>query len=63
MAAVSPLPGEEALYAGKKSPGKDKDSNWIPAPEEIFSLYIRCYWGEKAILDGSWIPPKIERVK
>lgn len=55
--------GSLTLYAGAKSPGKDKESNWLPAPEEKFSLYIRCYWGKKAILNGSWIPPKIEHVE
>lgn len=55
--------GSLTLYTGTKSPGKDKESNWIPAPAETFSLYIRSYWGKKAILDGSWIPPLIEQVK
>ena len=55
--------GSLTLYAGTKSPGKDKESNWLPAPEETFSLYIRGYWGKKELLDGSWIPPIIEQVK
>lgn len=55
--------GSLTLYTGTKSPGKDKESNWIPAPAGVFSLYLRCYWGETAILDGSWVPPKIERVE
>jgi hypothetical protein len=55
--------GSLTLYAGAKSPGKDKESNWLPAPDGKFSLYIRAYWGKQAILDGSWQPPRIERVK
>jgi hypothetical protein len=35
--------GSLTLYAGAKSPGKDKESNWLPAPEGTFSLYIRAY--------------------
>ena len=54
--------GSLTLYAGAQSPGKDKESNWLPAPSGTFSLYIRAYWAEKAILDGTWAPPKIERV-
>ena len=54
--------GSLTIYAGTKSPGKDKESNWLPAPEGTFSLYIRSYWGKKAILDGTWMPPKIEQV-
>jgi hypothetical protein len=55
--------GSLTLYAGAKSPGKDKESNWLPAPEGPFSLYIRAYWGKPAILDGSWMPPKVERAQ
>jgi hypothetical protein len=55
--------GSLTLYAGAKSPGKDKESNWLPAPNGTFSLYIRAYWPEKAILDGTWQPPAIEKVK
>jgi hypothetical protein len=55
--------GSLTIFAGTKSPGEGKESNWLPAPEGTFSLYIRGYWGKKAILDGTWIPPKIEQVK
>lgn len=55
--------GSLTLYAGAKSPGGDKESNWLPAPNGTFSLYIRAYWPEQAILDGTWMPPKIEKVK
>ena len=54
--------GSLTLYAGAKSPGKDKESNWLLAPDGTFSLYIRAYWADKAILDGTWLPPKIEIV-
>ncbi|WP_197370116.1 DUF1214 domain-containing protein, partial [Streptomyces clavuligerus] len=34
------------------------DANWLPAPAgEPFSLYLRAYWPEDAILDGTWTPP------
>jgi hypothetical protein len=55
--------GSLTLYAGSVSPGKDKESNWLPAPKEPFSLYIRAYWGKPAILDGTWTPPAIERLE
>ena len=54
--------GSLTLYAGAKSPGKDKESNWLPAPGGTFSLYVRAYWGKQAILDGSWQPPVIRVV-
>jgi hypothetical protein len=37
--------------------------HWLPAPAGTFSLYIRAYWGENAILDGTWTPPTIEKVQ
>jgi hypothetical protein len=55
--------GSLTLYAGAKSPGKDKESNWLPAPAGTFSLYIRCYWSEPAVLDGTWQPPQVEKAK
>jgi hypothetical protein len=55
--------GSLTLYADAKSPGKDKESNWLPAPNGTFSLYIRAYWADKAILDRTWQPPAIAQMK
>lgn len=55
--------GSLTLYAGSKSPRPDNECNWLPAPEGPFSLYIRAYWGKRGILDGTWIPPKVERIE
>jgi hypothetical protein len=55
--------GSLMLYAGARSPGKDKESNWLPAPDGHFSLYIRAYWGQQGIFDGSWQPPNIVKMK
>ncbi len=55
--------GSLTLYAGAKSPGADKETNWVPAPDGPFSLYIRAYWGQEPIIDGSWQPPNIEVVQ
>jgi hypothetical protein len=55
--------GSLTLYAGAKSPGKEKESNWLPAPTGTFSLYIRGYWAEQAMLDGTWKPPTVEKLK
>jgi hypothetical protein len=53
--------GSLTLYAGAKSPGKDKETNWLPAPNTPFSLYIRCYWPKDEVINGSWTPPKVEK--
>jgi hypothetical protein len=51
--------GSLTLYFGAKSPGKDKETNWVLAPKGTFSLYIRAYWADKAIIDGTWMPPNV----
>jgi hypothetical protein len=51
--------GSLTLHAGAKSPAADKESNWPPAPDGRFSLYIRAYWGKEGTLDGSWQPPRV----
>lgn len=35
--------------------------NWLPAPADEFSLYIRAYWPDPKILDGTWTPPAVRR--
>jgi hypothetical protein len=55
--------GSLTLYAGAKSPGIDKESNWLPAPTGAFSLYLRAYWPEEAILNGQWQPPVIRQMQ
>jgi hypothetical protein len=41
--------GSLTLYAGPKAPSVELESNWLPAPEGVFSLYIRAYWGKYSI--------------
>ena len=53
--------GSLTLYIQNDSPGKDNESNWLPAPQDSFNLFMRLYWPKKEITDGSWKPPKVER--
>ncbi len=53
--------GSLTLYFQNASPGGDKESNWVPAPADDFSLYIRAYWPKPEILDGTWKPPAVVR--
>jgi hypothetical protein len=57
--------GSVDLYLQNKSPGKDKEANWLPAPEGRFILMLRLYWPRvkaPSILDGTWQPPAVTRV-
>jgi len=47
------------LHVSATQPENAPKSNWLPAPDGEFSLYIRAYWGKEPILDGSWKPPAI----
>ncbi|WP_158938505.1 DUF1254 domain-containing protein [Burkholderia sp. S171] len=53
--------GSLTLYFQNESPGAEKETNWVPAPKDVFSLYIRAYWPGPAILDGTWTPPPVLR--
>ena len=55
--------GSLTIYLGNKSPGKEKESNWLPAPAGNFSIWIRAYWPDQAILDGTWKPPVVKIAK
>jgi hypothetical protein len=54
--------GSITLYFQAKSPGKDKESNWLPAPEGPFWPILRTYGPGKAILDKTWKLPQVKRV-
>ncbi len=61
--------GSLTLYIQKDSPGKDKESNWLPAPNDTIYLVMRLYWPKTeapSILpagEGSWKPPGIVQAK
>jgi hypothetical protein len=55
--------GSIDLYIQHESPGKDKESNWLPAPKDEFVLMMRLYWPKEqppSILDGSWKIPEVK---
>ncbi|NIK75524.1 hypothetical protein FHS15_000624 [Paenibacillus castaneae] len=44
------------------SPGKDNESNWLPAPLGSFNLVIRLYWPQTSVLYGQWLPPSVIKI-
>jgi hypothetical protein len=55
--------GSVDLYVQNENPGKDKESNWLPAPSDKFVLMLRMYWPSEtppSILDGTWKVPGVE---
>jgi len=55
--------GSMTIYIQHESPGPDKESNWLPAPDGPFVLALRIYWPEQNIIDGKWQPSALEKVK
>lgn len=58
--------GSVDLYLQHDNPGPEKESNWLPAPEGDFIPMLRLYWPKESnpsILDGTWMPPRIQKVK
>jgi hypothetical protein len=60
--------GSVTLHIQKDSPGADKESNWLPAPNDTIYVVMRLYWPKTeppSVLpagDGTWQPPGIKRV-
>jgi hypothetical protein len=55
--------GSLTLYVQHAPPEGEKASNWLPAPDDEFSLYIRAYWPDIAITEGRWSPPAVMKVR
>jgi hypothetical protein len=57
--------GSLTLHIQKNSPGKAKESNWLPAPDGPVYLVMRLYWPKTeapSVLPpgkGTWSPPEI----
>lgn len=54
--------GSLDLYLQNTSPGKDKESNWLPAPKGTLGVTMRLYAPREAVLTGEWNPPAIKKV-
>jgi hypothetical protein len=56
--------GSLDIYVQAESPGKDKESNWLPAPKDApFAPSMRIYSPRPEVADGGWAPPGFQRVE
>jgi hypothetical protein len=61
--------GSLTIYVQKDSPGKDKESNWLPAPDGPVYMVMRLYWPTTeppSILppgEGTWQPPAVVQME
>jgi hypothetical protein len=59
--------GSVTLHVQNRSPGKDEESNWLPAPAGPIYLVMRLYWPKTeppSVLppgEGTWQPPPVRK--
>ena len=55
--------GSLTIYVQRASPGQEKESNWLPAPNRRFSLQFRMYLPKPEALDPLYLPPPVRVAK
>jgi hypothetical protein len=55
--------GGVTLIIQNESPGKDKETNWLPASKGPFIMYMRLYWPKEEATEGKWTAPKLKQAK
>jgi len=53
--------GSIIFYIQKEAPGKDKEANWLPAPDGPLYMVMRLYGPESVALEGKWTPPGLKK--
>jgi hypothetical protein len=46
--------GSLDIYVQHATPGADKESNWLPAPEGAYNVIARIYGPDASVFDGTW---------
>jgi DNA sulfur modification protein DndE len=52
--------GSLDIFIQHNSPGKDKESNWLPSGKDGFSLTMRLYWPKEEFVNGRWKLPAVK---
>ena len=55
--------GGITLHIQHDSPGKEREANWLPAPNGPFMMAMRLYWPRPEALDKRWKAPLLKRVE
>ncbi len=51
--------GSIIIYIQTSSPGKDKESNWLPTPNAPFFIVMRMYGPDRNIIEGKYVSPQL----
>jgi hypothetical protein len=54
------IDGGLTLHVQHASPGLERASNWLPAPNSPFWMVLRLYWPKSEALSGAWKQPALE---
>ena len=55
--------GGVTRYIQHDWPGKDKESNWLPAPSGPFLMFLRLFWPKPEALDATWKQRPLQRAE
>ncbi len=55
--------GSLTINIQKESPGKVKEANWLPTPQEGFFLMMRMYQPEEKMYRGAYVLPPLQEVR
>jgi len=55
--------GGLTLLIQYESPGKDQETNWLPAPKGPFIMFLRLYWPKPEALEGKWTAPSVAKAR
>lgn len=53
------MDGTTTIYIQHDSPGKEKESNWLPCPNGLFTMSFRCYMPKAELREGKWSSPPV----
>jgi hypothetical protein len=54
------IDGSLDIYIQHACPGKEKESNWVPADKNSFNVILRMYIPAEQVLNGTWTPPPVK---
>ncbi len=52
--------GALTLYVQKESPGREREANWLPAPNGPFYAILRIYMPGPSVIDRTWKKPSLQ---